>query len=291
MGSRYGGLKQTDAIGPNGEAIIDYSVYDAIQAGFGKVVFVIRKNFAGNFIRNFQTKLAGKITAEFVFQELDNIPVQADIPVQRKKPLGTAHAVWVAHQVIDEPFAVINADDFYGKESFKIMAQYLTETVAKNPNYFAMIGYQLQNTLSGYGYVSRGICQIDKNDLLQSVVEKTHIEKKEGKIIAEENEQKEIFTGNEIVSMNFWGFSPALFPYLEEGLKDFMIRHSKDLESEFYLPSVVNRLINQRKVKVKVLKTPEKWFGITYKKDKKSAVSHIQNLIQQGIYPENLWNL
>ena len=290
MGSRYGGLKQMDAIGPYGEAIIDYSIYDAVKAGFGKVVFVIRKSFAREFIDNFESKLSGKIETAYVFQELDDIPGQASISGYRTKPWGTGHAVWVARNHIHEPFAVINADDYYGSSSYLSMAKYLHKISTMQPAHYSMVGYSLHNTLSPYGYVSRGICEVDKENFLKSVVERTHIEKINRRILAKTETGGELkLSGKEIVSMNFWGFTPSFFKHLETAFQQFIRRNINDLTAEFYIPTVVNDLIAQQKIKLKVLISKENWFGVTYQKDKESAVKNIQNLIDKAVYPGRLW--
>ena len=289
MGSRYGGLKQTDPVGPNGEAIIDYSIYDALKAGFGKIVFVIRESFADAFIDNFEDKLAGKIRTEYIFQSLEDLPVDINIPAGRTKPWGTGHAVWTARKHIDENFAVINADDYYGSNSYRTMEKYLQNISATDNKHYCMTGYPLQKTLSEHGSVSRGICKTDDENLLQSVTELTHIEKIDGKIIARKGDSILNLNGDEIVSMNFWGFTPGIFKELETSLKDFLQEKAQDMTAEFYLPSVVNRLIREKQYRVKVLPATDQWFGVTYPQDKALAVKHIQQLIQQGVYPENLW--
>lgn len=287
MGSRYGGLKQVDPVGPNGEAIIDYSIFDALRAGFGKVVFVIRESFSDAFKDNFESKLAGKIKTEYVYQELESfVPDPESISPERKKPWGTGHAVLVAKDVIKEPFVVINADDFYGPESYGLMQKYLTGASATE---YCMVGYRLEKTLSEHGYVSRGVCQTDSLGFLETVVERTHIEKKGGKILAElEADELMEFTGREVVSMNIWGFMPSFFDHLENYFKSFIKENASNPRGEFYIPSVVNELIRKGDVKLKVLESKDQWFGVTYKDDKELAVSSIQNLIKQGVYPKDL---
>lgn len=288
MGSRYGGLKQVDPVGPAGEAIIDYSIHDAIQAGFGKVVFVIRESFAKDFKEKFDSSLKGKIETEYVYQEMESfVPDPSTISPERKKPWGTAHAVLVAKDVIqEEPFVVINADDFYGPQSYVLLEKYLSSA---SENDYSMVGYQLDKTLSDHGYVSRGVCETDKNDLLQTVVERTHIEKTNGRIITriDENTQMEL-TGNEVVSMNIWGFMPSFFDYLEQYFLEFIQTNATNPKGEFYIPFVVNELIRNDKIKLKVLESKDLWFGVTYQEDKALAVSSIQRLIDQGVYPEKL---
>ncbi|HKL32220.1 MAG TPA: sugar phosphate nucleotidyltransferase, partial [Tangfeifania sp.] len=246
MGSRFGGLKQVEPVGPNGEAIIDYSIFDAIRAGFGKVVFVIRESFADAFQEKFGDKLAGKIEVEYVFQELDNLPEGFSLPEGREKPWGTAHAILVARDVINEPFCALNADDFYGFNAYKVMADFLKESA--NPNEYSMVGYKLNNTLSDFGSVSRGICQVNKNDELESIVETKKIFKKGDKIISEEPDgsEKEL-TGNETVSMNIWGFKTSIFPVLEEKFTQFLRTEIDKPKSEMYIPSVVFEMIDEGK--------------------------------------------
>lgn len=288
MGSRFGGLKQVEPVGPNGEAIIDYSIYDAIKAGFGKVVFVIRESFADAFKEKFDPLLKGKIEVEYVFQELDNLPEGFTVPENREKPWGTAHAILVTKDVINEPFCALNADDFYGYNAYKVMAEFLTQSA--NPTEYSMVGYKLSHTLSDYGSVSRGICDVDENDLLRKIVETTKILKKDGKIISIEPDgsEKEL-TGNESASMNIWGFKPSVFPILEEKFTGFLNNHINEPKSEIYIPSVVFDMIQGKKVTVKVLKADSPWFGVTYKEDKSRVVAKINKLIEEGEYPEKLY--
>jgi choline kinase len=288
MGSRFGGLKQVEPVGPNGEAIIDYSIYDAIKAGFGKVVFVIRESFADAFKEKFDPILEGKIEVEYVFQELENLPEGYSLPQGREKPWGTAHAILVTKNVIKEPFCALNADDFYGYNAYKVMAEFLTQS-ADSAEY-SMVGYKLSHTLSDYGSVSRGICDVGENDLLREIVETTKILKKDGKIISIEPDgsEKEL-TGNESASMNIWGFKPSVFPILEEKFTEFLENHINEPKSEIYIPSVVFDMIQEKKAKVKVLKADSPWFGVTYKEDKPRVVAKINKLIEQGEYPEKLY--
>lgn len=290
MGSRYGGLKQVDPVGPNGEAIIDYSIYDAIRAGYGKVVFVIRESFADAFKETFNGKLSGKIDVEYVFQELDNVPDGIEISGERTKPWGTGHAVLVTKDVINEPFVVINADDFYGPSAYQLIAGYMNEIYSEEfPNY-CMVGYKLKYTLSEHGYVSRGVCETDENGFLKTVVERTHIERTGGKIITKLNDGSEMeLTGDEDVSMNIWGFTPSYFNYLETAFAKFIKANSGNPKAEFYIPTVVNDLIKEDRIKMKVLESQDKWFGVTYKEDKDDAVRNIAELIKKGVYPEKLW--
>lgn len=290
MGSRYGGLKQVDPVGPNGEAIIDYSIYDAIRAGYGKVVFVIRESFSDAFKSTFNPKLEGLIEVEYVYQELDNIPDGFQVGPERTKPWGTGHAVMVAKDVINEPFVVINADDFYGPTSYRLLNTHFEENQNPETEIYSMVGYGLEYTLSEHGHVSRGVCESDDDGFLQTVIERTQIEKIDGKIIThlEENKTMEL-TGKEIVSMNTWGFTPKFFQQLEEYFVIFIKQNVDNPKAEFYIPFVVNELIKKGKIKLKVLESQDKWFGVTYKEDKESAVESINSLIKAGVYPEKLW--
>jgi NDP-sugar pyrophosphorylase family protein len=288
MGSRFGGLKQVEPVGPNGEAIIDYSIYDAIKAGFGKVVFVIRESFADAFKEKFDPILNGKVEVEYVYQELENLPEGFTVPDGREKPWGTAHAILVAKNVVKEPFCALNADDFYGFNAYRVMAEFLT--ASENPAEYSMVGYKLKHTLSDYGSVSRGICQVDENDFLQKIVETTKILKKEGGVISiEPDESEKELTGEESASMNIWGFKPSVFPILEEKFIDFLKEKGRELKSEIYIPSVVFEMIRDNKAMVKVLKADSPWFGVTYKEDKPRVVARLKKLIEAGDYPQKLF--
>lgn len=289
MGSRYGSLKQTESFGPHGETILDYAVYDAVKAGFGKVVFVIRKSIEEEFKKQVLSKFSDKIEVDFAIQSLEFLPQGFSIPPGREKPWGTAHAVWAAASKIKEPFAVINADDFYGYRSFKIIADFLSRNNSSQE--YCLVGFQLQNTLSEHGAVSRGICEIDENAYLKSVTEYTNIAQTERGIVAKEKEEEEIeLRGSEIVSMNLMGFSPNVFPFFEEYFKEFLRSESpKSNKAEFYLPEVVNKLVQEGKARVKVLPSAEKWFGVTFPKDKEVVVHNLKNLLAAQVYPENLW--
>ena len=287
MGSRYGGLKQIDPIGPSNETIIDYSIYDAIKAGFGKIVFVIRERFEKEFKERFVSKLEGKIELEFVNQELDKIPEGTSYLPEREKPWGTGHAILVAKDVIKEPFAVINADDFYGTEAYKDMADFLINHATDKEN--SMLGYRLENTISENGSVSRGVCSANEEGNLVDIIERTHIEKLESGIAYLENENWAPLAADSTVSMNFWGFTPGLFAHLESKFTQFMKERGNELKSEFYIPSVVADLINEGITQFKVLKSDSKWFGVTYQEDKESAVQAVRSLIDKGVYPEKLW--
>lgn len=288
MGSRFGGLKQVEPVGPNGEAIIDYSIFDAIRAGFGKVVFVIRESFADAFKEKFNQKLMGKVDVEYVYQELDMLPAGFTLPEGREKPWGTAHAILVAKDVIKEPFCALNADDFYGRKAYEVMARFLT-SIEKQSEY-SMVGYQLKNTLSDFGSVSRGICEVDEEGNLKRIVETTKILKKENKVVSIENDgQEKILTGNESVSMNMWGFAPSIFETLEQKFSAFLSTEIDKPKSEMYIPSVVFEMIKEQTATVKVLEANSPWFGVTYKEDKAFVVQKINSLIQQGEYPEKLY--
>ncbi len=288
MGSRFGGLKQVEPVGPNGEAIIDYTIYDAIRTGFGKVVFIIRESFAEAFKEKFDAKLKGKIEVEYVFQELDKLPKGFTLPEGREKPWGTAHAILVAKDVVKEPFCALNADDFYGKNGYKVMSDFLISST--DDSEFSMVGYQLKNTLSDFGSVSRGICSIDENQNLKKIVETVKIFKKgDAAISVEEDGSETPMTGNESASMNMWGFKPSIFNTIESKFVDFLKTEIDKPKSEMYIPSVVFEMIEENKVSVKVLEANSPWFGVTYKEDKPIVVEKINALIKQGEYPENLW--
>ncbi len=287
MGSRYGGLKQLDRLGPSGETIMDYSVYDAIRSGFGKVVFVIRKSFEKEFKEIFVDKLKGKIEVELVFQELDNVPVGITFPEERTKPWGTGHAILVAKDKVQEPFVVINADDFYGAEAYAETSKYLT-TSCGDKNY-AMCGYKLGKTLSDFGSVSRGICQSDENGFLITVTERHGIVKNKGVVTYKLDEKEYELKDTDIVSMNFWAFHPSVFLHLEEKFTAFMNENAGELKSEFYIPFVVDDLMQEGKVKTTVLKSDANWFGVTFQEDRPATVDKIAKLVSEGVYPVKLW--
>ncbi len=291
MGSRYGGLKQVDPVGPNGEAIIDYSIYDAMRAGYGKIVFVIRKSFADEFKDSFDKKLKDRIDVDYVFQELESIPNGIEFSSERTKPWGTGHAVLVAKETIKEPFVVINADDFYGASAYKMISDYLNASINTTLPHYCMVGYGLQNTLSEHGHVSRGVCETDNDGYLESVVERTHIEDVGGKIESLfDDGSKMILSGEEVVSMNIWGFTPTYFKYLEKHFVEFIRKNAANPKAEFYIPYVINELIKSNRIRLKVLESKDRWFGVTYKEDKDFAVENIRNLIYSGSYPEKLWD-
>ena len=288
MGSRYGALKQMDGVGPNNEAILDYSIFDAKRAGFGKVVFVIRKDFAEAFEKVNNTERFG-IPVEYVYQGLECLPEGYSVPEGRVKPWGTCHAVLMAADVIKEPFAVINADDFYGKEAYEVMAKYLTECEGKNGAY-SMVAYKLRNTLSEFGTVSRGVCTQDENHYLQTIVERTSIAKTEDGAAYTDEEGSHPLDLETLVSMNFFGFTPDFFTHSTEGFKEFLDTQAKtNIKAEFFIPLMVNKLINSGEAKLKVLSSDAVWFGVTYKEDKPDVVAKIQNLVDRGVYPNKLW--
>jgi NDP-sugar pyrophosphorylase family protein len=288
MGSRFGGLKQVEPVGPNGEAIIDYSIYDAIRAGFGKIVFVIRESFADAFREKFDNKLIGKIEVEYVFQELDNLPEGFSVPEGREKPWGTAHAILVAKDAINEPFCALNADDFYGFNAYKVMSGFLT--TSEDPKEYSMVGYKLKNTLSDFGSVSRGICEVNLQQNLQKIVETKKIVKNENAIISIEDDGTETrLNGQENVSMNIWGFKPSVFATLERKFVDFLKADMFKPKSEMFIPSVVFEMIADQMATVKVLEADSPWFGVTYQEDKPLVMNKIKNLIEKGEYPIKLF--
>jgi len=289
MGSRYGGLKQLDGLGPNGETIMDYSIYDAIRGGFGKLVFVIRKHFEQDFREKIISKYENHIPVEVVFQELDNLPAGFTVPEGREKPWGTNHAVLMGKEVIHEPFAVINADDFYGKDSFAVLGKQLSG-MEGTQNDYCMVGYRVGNTLSESGSVARGVCETNNEGYLTGVVERTAIERIDGEIqFTNENGQKVILEENTPVSMNMWGFTPDYFKYSEDFFVDFLKANAENLKSEYFIPLMVNELIIKGTAKVKVLDTTSKWFGVTYAADRQGVVDKIQSLVDAGEYPEKLF--
>lgn len=288
MGSRFGGLKQLAPIGPNGETILEYSIFDAIRAGFGKVVFVIRNHFADDFKKLIEPKISGKIEIDYVFQELDKLPEGYQLPEGREKPWGTGHAILMAKEAIDEPFAVINADDFYGFDAYKTMVDFFGTST--NTDEYSMVGYLLKNTLSEFGAVSRGICKADNDNNLVQITETHEIAANGLKITCrtEEGETGEL-DGNILVSMNFWGFKPNLFNYLENLFVSFLSEKIDVPKSEFYIPFAVFDLIQAGIIQAKVLQADSPWFGVTYKEDQPHVVAKITGLIHAGVYPESLW--
>ncbi len=290
MGSRYGGLKQMDPMGPNGETVLDYSVYDAIRAGFGQVVFIIREDFAEAFKDSVGGRFAGKIEVNYVFQKLEDVPEGFTIPEGRVKPWGTAHAVRAARHAITGPFAVINADDFYGHDAYVCAAQFFKGLPEGDLNSSAMVGYPLENTLSDHGHVNRGVCQTDAEGHLSNVEEYLDIERESDGIVrgnALDGTRREVTEGTP-VSMNFWAFGPAFFGQLEEAFTRFLSESGSELKSECYIPTVVDHLIHGGHTQCAVLKTNSPWFGVTYPDDKPFVVTSIRKLIDAGEYPEKL---
>jgi len=288
MGSRYGGLKQMDAFGPNGETIIDYSIYDAINAGFNKVVFVVRSSFKDDFEKYFVDRIGDKVKMEFVVQELNKIPEGCSYNLEREKPWGTAHAVMMGEEVIKEPFAVINGDDYYGQESYGTLIDYFNQS--EYDNEFAVVSYLLNNTLSDHGTVNRGVCFKDENDYLTKIVETLKIEKQEDNSITyPTKEGSESLEADTLVSMNMFGFHPSFFQLSNRYFTEFLNTRGQELKSEFFIPFVLDQMINNNEIKVKVLTSPASWFGVTYKEDKPFVVEKINKLIERGVYPENLW--
>jgi dTDP-glucose pyrophosphorylase len=286
MGSRYGGLKQIDPVGPGGETIIDYSIFDAMRAGFGKLVFVIRKDIEQAFKETIGARFEKRIAVEYVYQELDKLPPGFSLPAGRTKPWGTTHAILMAEGIINEPFAAINADDFYGRQAYKLLADHLTS----GSNDYAMVGFILKNTLSDFGSVARGVSRTDDNGFLTSVVEMMKIER-DGAAAKNTDAEGKItkLSGEESVSMNFWGFTPALFPQIKTKFVEFLNRSGTEQKSECYIPSTVNDLVVAGQAKVKVLRTNDSWFGVTYREDRPMVVESIRKLIARGDYPEKLW--
>ena len=282
MGSRYGGLKQLDRVGPQGETIIDYSVYDAIRAGFNKVVFIIRKEFENDFKTIVSGKYSNKINIEFAFQELNNVPIGFACPDNRIKPWGTGHAVLSGSEFINESFVVINGDDFYGFDTFKIIADYYKS----GGNTFSMVAFELGRTLSDFGSVTRGLCTV-KSNYLETVIETGDLKRNNHGSISSDRDTK--LNGTELVSMNVWGFTSDLFGHLNHMFNDFMKQRGNELKSEFLIPEVVNELIQKKTKKVFVLKTSSEWFGVTYKKDKPIVIQKIKDLIDKGAYPKKLF--
>jgi dTDP-glucose pyrophosphorylase len=290
IGSRYGSLKQLDQIGPSGETIVDYSIYDAIRAGFGKVVFVIRENIEKEFSEVFDGKLKGKIEVDYTFQEIYKVPEGTVYSNERKKPWGTGHAVLMAADKIHEPFAVINADDFYGPGAYQALSDFYKDWQPLQGNSYCMVGFELGKTLSENGSVSRGVCKADGCGLLLEVTERTKI-KKDGKGIAYLDDTGESLYLDErtTVSMNYWGFTPSFFDYLEKGFLEFLKSNASSPKAEFYIPSVINDLLKRKEASVRILPNSDQWFGMTYREDRDLVVSKISELVKAGIYPASLW--
>ena len=292
MGSRYGGLKQLDKLGPNGETIMDYSIYDAINAGFGKLVFVIRKDFEQDFRDIVLKKYESKIPCELVFQALDALPEGFTCPADRQKPWGTNHAVMMGKDVIKEPFAVLNCDDFYDRDAFQVMGKFLSELPEGSTGKYAMVGFRVGNTLSDSGTVSRGVCETNDQKLLTSVVERTKIQRFDGVVkYQDENEEWVAIPDNTPVSMNFWGFTPDYFQHSVEYFKEFLAdpKNMENLKSEFFIPLMVDKLINDGTATCEVLDTTSQWFGVTYPEDRPEVVARFAKLGEEGVYPANMF--
>ncbi len=288
-GSRYRGLKQVDAVGPSGEALMDYSLYDAVKAGFGKVVFVIRRDFEEQFKSRTGHGLGKSIPTECVFQELSSLPAGFSVPEGRVKPWGTAHAVLACRNAVGGPFAVINADDFYGREAYRVMADHLVRTSSASTNNYCMVGFELNKTLSDHGPVSRAICEVGQGGVLKSIVERTRIAKEQGVISAAlDDGTSGRLTGSERVSMNMWGFTSEVFGQLESGLSAFLLASGGDTGAEFYIPTAVGAIMKEGKATVRVLETSARWFGITYPEDKADVVENVKRLVDAGEYPSNV---
>lgn len=289
IGSRYGGLKQVEPVGPNGEIVIDYAVFDALRAGFKKVVCVIRRDIEKDFRACIANRFERQIDVEYVFQELDDLPAGFVPPADRKKPWGTGHAIRACRDAVREPFGVINADDFYGPRSFSLLADLLRRSRPDRAD-FSMVGFVLRNTLTEHGSVARGICRLDAAGMLADVVERTAIfQDGDGARCAGDDGQTIRFSGDELVSMNMWGFTPALFGLLDRDFADFLARRGGEPKAEFFIPTVVDAAIRARNATVKVVRTPERWFGVTYPQDKPLVVAGIRALIEGGQYPDRLW--
>jgi dTDP-glucose pyrophosphorylase len=290
MGSRYGGMKQVDPFGPSGETITDYSIYDAVKAGFERFVFVISPKMEEDFKTNYIKKFPSHLQVDYVIQSLENLPKGYKLPEDRVKPWGTAHAVLMAKDAINEPFAVINADDYYGRKSYKIMNHFLAQTSEEAPGNYCMVGFELQKTVSEHGSVARGICQVNDKGFLSGMVERTNIYLKSGGIVFEEEDGSvHPLDTQDTVSMNLFGFTPDFFSHIEEDFKGFLKENANNPKAEIYIPYVVNNLLAAGKSTMSVLQTPDSWFGVTYQEDKPRVLKAIRKLVDDGCYPESLW--
>jgi dTDP-glucose pyrophosphorylase len=286
LGSRYGGLKQLDTVGPDGETIMDYSIFDARRAGFGKVVFVIRKEIEEPFKKTLGARYEKRVPVEYVFQEAGKLIPGFSIPEGRTKPWGTTHAILMASNVIHEPFAVVNADDFYGAESFRVLSEHL-QTGSSD---YAMVGFVLRNTLSEFGTVARGVCHVAEDGYLKDILELKSIEREGPRITNIDAEgQETVLNGGEMVSMNMWGFTPQIFGQMYDQFQRFLKRYGGDLKAECYIPNTVNTLIQSGQARVKVLRSGDAWFGVTYREDHPRVVQSISRLVEGGTYPRKLW--
>ncbi|HTC20928.1 MAG TPA: sugar phosphate nucleotidyltransferase [bacterium] len=290
MGSRYGGLKQMEPMGPNGSTLLDYSVYDAMRAGFGKVVFVIRHDIEADFKKIVGKKWESTIPVRYVFQELAMVPEGFKVPQGRQKPWGTGHAVWVAQGAVQEPFAAINADDYYGRSSFKVLAGFLKKIKKTDSSGYSMVGFPLDKTLSEHGTVARGVCRLAQGRRLREVVERTQIGQEGRKVFyLDESGKKHPLKRNEVVSMNMWGFTPLIFRQLDKRFGEFLKEKGQDIKSEFLIPRVVDDAIASGESAVKVLSTQDRWFGVTYPQDREIVRENILNFVKRKVYPALLW--
>lgn len=287
MASRYGSMKQIQSFGPGGETIMDYSIYDAIRAGFKKVVFIIRKEFAKDFQDIFEPRLKGEVSLDYVYQELESFTSGFQIPADRTKPWGTAHAVLCAKDAVHEPFAVINADDFYGRDAFEKAYKFLTTDC--NEKVYSIIGYELLKTLSENGTVNRGVCRVDRVGNLTSIAERLNIAKKDGKIICDDNQEPKELSLDSQVSMNFWCFHPSIFQYSERQFREFLQKNTDTPKAEFFIPIVADQFINDNEGVIKVIPTTAQWFGVTYKEDAPDVKESLNQLVEDGEYPPALW--
>jgi NDP-sugar pyrophosphorylase family protein len=288
MGTRYGGNKQLDEVGPSGETIIDYSIFDAIRSGFGRIIFVIRRDIEEQVKERFVDRLSGKIEVDYVFQEITNLPEGAMVTPERQKPWGTSHAILVANSKITEPFGVINADDYYGVDSFRILHDFLVND--DDPRGYCIVGFKLGNTLSEHGHVNRGVCQVGDDGLLKKIVEVRKIEKtRDGAKAPGVDGVEQHFDGNEIVSMNLWGFKPSCFEFLGKEFKNFIDKHGMDPKSELDIPTSIDNFVKSGDIKISILNTGERWFGVTYREDKPFVVESIKKMIRRGIYPARIY--
>jgi len=288
MGSRYGGDKQLDKVGPAGQTIIDYSIYDAVRAGFGKIIFVIRRDIEEQFKNSFMKPLEGKVDIDYVFQDLDDLPRGYKPSPERVKPWGTSHAIMVARNKIREPFGVINSDDYYGVESFQILHDFLVND--KDDNTYCIVGYPMGNTLSDHGHVNRGVCKVNEEGNLVHIVETRRIEKRPDGIFAPGEKGREVeYSADEVVSMNLWGFKPSCFEYLEKEFVNFIERSAGDPKAELDIPTSMDVYVKKGEINIRVLMTESKWFGVTYREDRPFVVRSLQDMVDKGIYPEKLW--
>jgi hypothetical protein len=288
MGSRYGGNKQLDTVGPSGETIIDYSIYDAIRAGFGKIVFVIRRDIEDQVKERFVARLKDRIEVDYVFQEITNLPEGVKVSPDRQKPWGTSHAILVTQKAINEPFGVINADDYYGVESFRILHDFLVKD--KSPDNYCIVGYKMKNTLSDHGHVNRGVCGVGADGLLKNIVETKQIEKtNSGAQAPRPDGVMEKFNGDEVVSMNLWGFKPSCYNFLGMEFRNFINQYGMDLKSELDIPTSIDKFVKTGEVTIQILMSNERWFGVTYREDKPFVVESINSMISKGIYPTNIY--